>query len=620
MIHIPSRFSLALVLSLLFVTPSYAETPRVFPPEGLMQFLGLDDTSAPPIVKDGRSADINNIDLDITGAASKRYGYSLEVSLDTNGDTFPAITGLYELYKSDGTRTKLAVGTKLYSWTTAGAKTNITSAAVTASGITVAQNNQYCWVTALDYAIGTNGVDPPFKTNGITSSILSLGGFSDANNFKAKCVVWWKNYLIFGNTTEITVPHTTRIRWSNVGTIETFDDDDFVDIATLGGQQIEAMATLYDDLYIFLTDSIYKVSLVGGDELINVSKVSEGIGCIAKNSVKNIGVGNAEGLIFLSRDKTINFLDGVKVSEISTLISGEMDDLSGARLPYAVAVDDRGNSHYYLAVTTGANSSNNLLLDYHYGIGEWSKHTQIDANAIMYGLDANTVQQVYFGNYSSFVYLMNDPNLHSDVAGEVGVFDWGGRSTMSTPTASGLIVLYDVSADFTNVTGAIVRITSGTGVDEESVIAYCGSPTLTSGIAVVSTTFTATGLSVYSIGDIDAYYTTKWYDTGSATRRKNFGELFLWETTDTSTTTDVYYGTDFSNTITLSSVTLDLDGSLWGTAIWGTGIWGGESTSLSRIPLNVSGRFIKYKFSNGTIDKPMTLYGYSTILWDLDAF
>jgi len=623
MINIHSLSKLFIVLSLLFVTPSFAETPRVFPPQGLQQFLGLDDTSAPPIVKDGRAADINNIDLDITGAASKRYGYSLEVSLDNNvfsDDDFEAVTGLYELYKSDGSRTKLAVARRIYSWTTAGVKTDITGSDVTASGITVAQNNQYSWVTALDYAIGTNNADPPFKSYGTNSSILSLGGFSDSNNFKAKCVVWWKNYLIFGNTTEVTVPHTTRIRWSNVGTIETFDDDDYVDIATLGGQQIEAMATLYDDLYIFLTDSIYKVSLVGGDELINVSKVSEGIGCIAKNSVRNIGMGNSEGLIFLSRDKTINFLDGVKVSEISTLISGEMDDLSGARLQYAVAADDRSTSHYYLAVTTGSNSTNNLLLDYHYGIGEWSKHTQIDANAMMYGLDSNTVQQVYFGNYSSFIYQMGDVSLHSDVAGETGVFDLGGRSTMSTPTASGLIVLYDVSADFSNVTGAIVRITSGTGVDEESVIAYCGSPTLTSGIAVVSTTFTATGLSVYSIGDIDAYYTTKWYDTGVATKIKNFGELFLWATTDTSVQMDVYYGTDFSNSITLSNVTLSLDGSLWGTAIWGTGIWGGESTSLSRIPLNVSGRFIKYKFAEGTIDEPMTLYGYSSVLWDLSEF
>ena len=625
MTHTRLIFSLVIALSLL-ISPCHAAPPRVFPPEGLMQFLGLDDTTAPPAAKDGRAADLQNIDLDITGAASKRNGYSLEVSLDTNetGDTLKPVTGLYELYKSNGTRTKLAVGNKIYSWTTAGVKTNITGTSVTASGLTVTQNNQYTWASALDYAIGTNNVDPPFKTNGLTSSILNLAGFNDANKFTAKCVVWWKNYLIFGNTTELTVPHTTRIRWSNVGTIETWDDDDFVDIATLGGQQIEALATLYDDLYIFLTDSIYKVSLVGGDELIYVSKVSEGVGCIAKNSVKNIGIGNSEGLIFLSRDKTINFLDGVKVTEISTLISNLMDGLSAARLPYAVAIDDRVDGHYYLAVTNGTASYNNLLLDYHYGIGEWSKHIQIDANAICYANDANTVPQVYFGNIYSFIYLLNDPNLDSDVAGEAGVIETAtgllvGRDTMDSSTESGLIVLYDISADFTDVTGATVRITSGTGADEESVIVYCGGPLCTTGI-IVASTMTATGSSVYSIGDIDAYYTTKWYDTGSAVKRKNFGELFLWATTDTSVTMDIFYGTDFSNTITTTAVDLGIDGSLWGTAIWGTGVWGGDSSSLSKIPLNVSGRFIKYKFSEGSIDEPMTLWGYAVALWDLDEF
>jgi hypothetical protein len=32
----------------------------------------------------------------------------------------------------------------------------------------------------------------------------------------------------------------------------------------------------------------------------------------------------------------------------------------------------------------------------------------------------------------------------------------------------------------------------------------------------------------------------------------------------------------------------------------------------------VSGRYIKYKFSEDSIDSPMELFGYSTLLWDLD--
>lgn len=610
------KLLLTLLLILSLTCANAQEKARIFPPEGVQVFLGLDDTSSPVVVKDGRAADLQNITLDITGAASKRNGYAFHSLLDTLAltDNFEAVTGMHEIYASTGTRTKIATcGNKLFAITKAGVKTDITN------GVTITEGEDYQWsfITALDYGIGTNNVDPPIKTQGTsaTTSALSFSGLTGTNPVTdAKCIIWWKNYLILGNTTEnagATV-HSTRIRWSNVGFIETWSDNDFVDIAALGGQQIEGFATLYDNLYIFLTDSIYKVSLVGGDELINVSKVSEGIGCIAKNSIQHVGIGNAEGLIFLSRDKTINFCDGVKVTEISTNISDVMDSLSSARLPYAVSVNDQENAHYYLACATSG--TNNLLLDFHYGIGEWSKHTQIDANAFCVANDSNEKPQVYFGNYDSVIYQMIDPNKDSDVGGKVGIIT--SRGTYDTATATGQIVLYDTSASFTNVTGATVSFTSGTGSGTEAVI----TSAITTGIMVTGQIVTATTGTGYSIGAIEAYYTTKWYDTGSASMRKNFGELFLWATADTSATMQVYHATDFSSAITSTDVSIGGEGSLWGTAIWGTSTWGGTVVALTRIPLNVSGRYIKFKFSESTIDKPMELEGYSLLFWDLDYF
>lgn len=604
--------TLSLILFLSF--NAFAEKERIYPPEGLLQFKGLDDTSAPTAIANERAADIQNITLDITGAASKRNGYRFHSLLDTIAlvDDFEAVTGMHEIYKSTGTRTEIATcGGKLFAVTSAGVKTDITN------GVTITEGRDYQWsfITALDYGIGTNNVDPPIKTTGLAAgtSALSFTGLSSAVT-DAKCVIWWKNYLIFGNTTENAIVHSTRIRWSNVGTIETWSDDDYVDIASLGGQQIEGIATLYDNLYIFLTDSIYKVSLVGGDELINVSKVSEGIGCIAKNSIQNIQIGNSEGLIFLTRDKTINFCDGVKVTEISTNISNLMDTLSSARLPFAVSIDDQTNFHYYLACSTSG--SNNLLLDFHYGIGEWSKHTQIDANAFCVANDANEKPQVYFGNYYSLLYQMIDPDKDSDVGGTIGTITSTG--TYDTTTATGQIVLYNTSANFspsgTIVTGATVSFTSGTGVNTEAVI----TSAIATGMMVTGVNVTATTDTTYSIGEIDAYYTTKWYDTGSAPLRKNFGDLYLWASADTSISMQVYHATDFTSTIASTNVTIGGAGSLWGTAIWGTSTWGGDETELTIIPLNVSGRYIKYKFSENTINKPMTLYGYATRLWDLD--
>ncbi|MFH1232160.1 MAG: hypothetical protein V1709_11770, partial [Planctomycetota bacterium] len=120
-----SLSNLLIALSLLVSVPCYSTDPRAFPAQGIMQFLGLDDTSNPTSVKDGRAVDIQNINLGITGEAEKRNGYSFEVMLDTitAGDNYEPVRGLYELYDSDHIRTKLAIGSRLYSWTTGGVKT-----------------------------------------------------------------------------------------------------------------------------------------------------------------------------------------------------------------------------------------------------------------------------------------------------------------------------------------------------------------------------------------------------------------------------------------------------------------------------------------------------------------
>jgi hypothetical protein len=609
-------FLLLLIPTLVFAQ----EKARIFPNEGLQNFLGLDDTSSAITVKDGRAADIQNIVLDITGSAKKRYGDSYHSLLDTLAltDDFGAVTGLHEIYKADGSRIKISTcGTNLFAIDSAGVKTDI------ASGLTVTatadKDYQWSFITALDYDIGTNNVDPPIKTTGSTVSpfttVLNTSDLSNALT-KAKCIIWWKNYLILGNTVEATVNHPTRVRWSNVGTIETWSDDDYLDIAPIGGQQIEGFATLYDNLYIFLTDSIYKVSLVGGDELLLVTKVSEGIGCIAKNSIQNIQLGNSEGLIFLSRDKTINFCDGVKVTDISTNISNTLDDIVSTRLPYAVSINDQANLHYYLAVTSGSGSTNNLLLDFHYGIGEWSKHTGINANAFCVANDANAIPQVYFGNYGAFVYQMIDEDLNNDVveSGKSGTFT--SRGITDSTTATGIIILYDSTATgiraFTDATGATVEFTSATGIEAEAVVCDMTSTGL-----MVTGTITANTGTAYSIGAIDAYYTTKWYDMGNAPMRKNFGELYLWDSADTSSTMQIYYATDFDSGITSTDVNIGTEGELWGTAIWGTSTWVGSSTKLTIVPLSVSGRYIKYKFSKNSIDEPMELLGYATSLWDL---
>ena len=90
-----------------------------------------------------------------------------------------------------------------------------------------------------------------------------------------------------------------------------------------------------------------------------------------------------------------------------------------------------------------------MLLDFFYDTGEWSKHTGIEANAMCIADDADGLPQIYFGNYKSFVYQLNDENKLDDVFGFSGVFD--SKDITDTATASGRTILYDTSFAFYDI-------------------------------------------------------------------------------------------------------------------------------------------------------------------------
>src|SRR3990167_3092400 len=258
------------ILSLLLCSGVWAEEPTVFPQGGSNGFLGFDDTSAPTQVQDGRATDLQNVKLDISKALRQRDGYSvvgdtLDVGQGENNGVDEdecAVTGLYYTKFSSGTeRIVSTCGSRFYylngsTWDTV-------------SGITIAitagQDNQFVWTT----------VD--------TVNFTSLTPTSRPT--AAKTTIFFKNFLVFCNTTENSVAYKTRCRWSNVGTSSTWSDEDYVDIGALAGQEINALAELYDNLYVFLTDSIYRVSFVAGADTFQISKVTDDIGSIAKNSV-----------------------------------------------------------------------------------------------------------------------------------------------------------------------------------------------------------------------------------------------------------------------------------------------------------------------------------------------
>jgi len=585
-----------------------------YPPQKIMGFRGLDTKSKAPNIADGRSPDLLNVVLTSSLDLMKRHGYDTvnDTTLDDFDLSGAAITGIFDSEYSNGNSWTLAfVGNKIKydnsgTWDTVG---NWWEEPTVTSG----KNNQWLCDMALDNAICNNGVDLPTKINSTPSkAILDVSDLTDALT-TTKAQIWFRNYLIFGNNTEGATARPTRFRWSNVGTIETWSDDDFVDIASLNGDELISFKELYGELYIIMRKSIWKASLVGGNDVFVFIKMIDGIGSIAKGSVQVVTFpGNKLGVIFVSEDKKIYLFNGITVVDIGNIIQPTLDGLSASRLEYASSIFDGEN--YYLSITTGTGSTNDTVYIYNTEIQEWTRYTQIDANAWARVKESTSLIKTYFGNYQSLVYWLDNSDLINDVTGFTGIVD--STSVITSATETGVTILIDADVD-SDSTGVIVRITSGTGAGQESVVIDTADTYL-----VVSPTFSTSldTTSNYSLGDINAYYETKWYDFGDAARDKTFIGTFFWASEASNSEVIFSYSRDFGSTVGSEIVDLSpSSGSLWDSAIWNEATWGTTGDKFYNTKMSSNGKVIQIKFDQPNIDKRFNIYGYHLLGQALDV-
>ena len=603
-----------LILLLLLSTCFADDNPSLvgYPEGKIMGFMGLDDTTPAPNIQDGKATGLLNVKLSGSFDLRKRYGKSVvNGTLDDYDLASPAISGIFFAEYADSTeRLFVFVGNKLKylnstTWTT------INTAPY--SDITAGQNYQWYCFMALDKTICTNNEDEPIKiTSTPAKTDLSFTGLTYAVT-KAKTGIWYRNYLVLGNTVENSVKRPTRIRWSNVGTIETWTDADYIDIASVSGDEIMSFKELYGDLYIIMKKSIWKASLVGGDDTYTLSKIVDGVGTVSRDSVQVVNFpDNKSGIIFLTEDRRVFLFNGVALSDIGSDIQNTLDGLSESRLQYSVSTFD--GTDYYLSVSDGSSTYNDIVLDFQTEIGSWTKHDQIDVNAFA-RVKNSSVWKTYCGNYSGFVYYMDNPDNNSDVDGFTGIVDSVGYVNTSTSTGSEIIM--DSALPTGLWTGCIVKITSGTAQGEERIVL-----TATSTGIVVTTPFTATPdtTSIYSMGGIDAYYTTKWYDFADAPRIKSFKGMYFWAAEDSNNQVTVSYSEDFGSVLGSETKSLSPAAtSLWDSGLWDEATWGSTGDKFYNVKLKGRGRNIQIKFSDSTVDKTFHLYGFHLLADKLDV-
>ena len=216
--------------------------------------------------------------------------------------------------------------------------------------LTGTEDNRIFGAVLNDYYIFTNGVDEIKKFDG--TAVTALGGSPPSY---AKCIVAFQNRLVVGGTEESGTAYPQRLRWSSVGTIETWSGgtSGYVDLVDTV-DWIVNVVLLRDKCLVYKERSIYDLNYIGGMSVFSPKLLIGGIGTLSAVCIQDIG----EYHLFLSSDGIYEF-DGVRLTDQSTnifpiLFETGVKILDVSYLPRASAIFIEELGEYWLSACTTA--------------------------------------------------------------------------------------------------------------------------------------------------------------------------------------------------------------------------------------------------------------------------
>lgn len=276
--------------------------------------------------------------------------------------------------------------------------------------LTSGANNYISFATGLDTLIGANGVDAPWKyTQSGDAAALSISQFT-----VSKFVRYWKNRLIHFVTTESGNLLSTRIRWSNPSTIETYQSANNLDINNKDGSEISGVGNLFDSLYIFkdsYTNGISELVFLGGDAITFTYSTYNEVGAISNGSIVKIDIPNVgPGLMYWGVDNKIRLFDGTKSYALSDRIQPTLDTLNISRNKHIQAVNFYSLNQVWFFVSDGSSTTHNKIIVYDYLNNAFLIHKSIDYNIGQVLIDSNEAPKLITGGYTGLAYTQNTGN------------------------------------------------------------------------------------------------------------------------------------------------------------------------------------------------------------------
>lgn len=214
-----------------------------------------------------------------------------------------------------------------------------------------------------DWVIISNGIDPIYRWDGVSSNFVAL-----QCPFKASLIKTFANCLVLASTVESGIKCPQRVRWSALGQPEKWDGEGtgFFDVAQTP-DFITALEFFQNYLVIYKERSIYLASYVGPPFYFEVQQRINGIGAISSRAVANLG----DRHLFVAQDDIYQF-NGVSAEKIGGPIRDEMFSLiDPQRQGMVQAILDTEFSEVIFVIPS--TDGKRIVYVYNYREGTWAK-------------------------------------------------------------------------------------------------------------------------------------------------------------------------------------------------------------------------------------------------------
>ena len=205
--------------------------------------------------------------------------------------------------------------------------------------------------------------------------------------------------------------------------------------------QIEGIKGFRNELFIFCTNSIFKLININDASNIAIVPVTKNVGCLSGYSIQEIG----GDLIFLAPDgfRTVAGtarIGDVELGTVSKSIQPLVTDLTESINSFiinSVVLRDKSQYRLFYTNTSLENSQQKGIIGTLRPEGfQWSETRGLEVTAIGSGFDNNSVEQYYHGDTNGYVY-QHDIGNNFDGANilaryETPNYDYGDLGTLKT--------------------------------------------------------------------------------------------------------------------------------------------------------------------------------------------